>query len=282
MLYEADEKQLPWWFPALGIPEEPWSQVLLPGLPHGSSHINISISLSLAVHHFQRDCNSPHLESLTTQGACHLNQKIAAVQHRVGGKGSCRTCYRSCPGIPLCWRLAGRGWRRWLFWEPNKGRHCSWAYQLVSDSPAANVPWSDHSWPKDTLSSAFSAWNSPRFQEHMVRRRGQLWDREGSWFFAFPQDELFFHNLIVLIAFQVVKLIWSLCRSGWRADRGRGGWRRQQLLAGCMPPPAVPSLTGQLCNCSWQIIDWSHWISLSFLSAPSSKIALFVSLLEVI
>lgn len=49
MLYEADEKQLPWRFPALGIPEEPWSQVLLLGLPCSSLHINTSISLS-AVH----------------------------------------------------------------------------------------------------------------------------------------------------------------------------------------------------------------------------------------
>lgn len=44
VLCGADEKQLPRRFPALGIPEEPWSQVLLLGLPCSSLHINISIS----------------------------------------------------------------------------------------------------------------------------------------------------------------------------------------------------------------------------------------------
>lgn len=35
--------------------------------------------------------------------------------------------------------------------------------------------WSDHSWPKDMLSSMFKIWNSPRFQEHMAGKRGHLW-----------------------------------------------------------------------------------------------------------
>lgn len=49
--------------------------------------------------------------------------------------------------------------------------------------------------------------------------------------FAFSHDELFFHNLNVLAAFQVVKLIWSLSR-----DRGEGGWNRQWVLAWLRAP----------------------------------------------
>ena len=59
VLCGADEKQLPGRFPALEIPEEPWSQVLLPGLPHSSLHINISISLWLAVYPLQKRLQQP-------------------------------------------------------------------------------------------------------------------------------------------------------------------------------------------------------------------------------
>lgn len=111
---------------------------------------------------------------LTTQGACHSKQKIAAVQHGVGAKGPGRARRRSPPGIALCCRPAGGGVAELAaLGSPTRGRIVSGpiGWFLIHPRPA---PCSDHSWPEDTLSSAFSAWNRPRFREHMVRRRGQL------------------------------------------------------------------------------------------------------------
>lgn len=186
VLYEANEKQLPWRFPSPGIPEEPWSQVLLPGLPRGNLRINISISLSFAVHPLPKRLQQapPRVSHNTRSMSFKPENSCSSAQgrwERIMQDMLQRLSWHPAL-LKTGWGRGGRGWRRWLFSEPNKGPHCSWAYQLVSDSPAANVPWSDHSWPKDMLSSAFSAWNSPRFQKHMVRRRGQLWHRERSWF----------------------------------------------------------------------------------------------------
>lgn len=55
----ADEKQLLGRFPALGIPEEPWSQALLPELPHSSLHVNVSISPWLSVHSLPKGLQQP-------------------------------------------------------------------------------------------------------------------------------------------------------------------------------------------------------------------------------
>lgn len=186
MLCEADEKQLPCRFPALGIPWSHGPKGLLPGLPRSSLHINISISLSLAVHPLPKRLQHSPPRVSHKRRSMSFKPENSYSSAQAGWERIMQDMLQKLSWHPallkICWGRGGRGWRRWLFSEPNKGSHCSWAYQLVSDSPAANVPWSDHSWPKDTLSSAFSAWNSPRFQEHMVRRRGQLWDREGSWF----------------------------------------------------------------------------------------------------
>lgn len=59
VLCGADEKQLPRRFPAPGIPEELWSQVLLPWLPHSSLHTDISISPWLAVHPLPKRLQQP-------------------------------------------------------------------------------------------------------------------------------------------------------------------------------------------------------------------------------
>lgn len=61
----------------------------------------------------------------------------------------------------------------------------------------------------------------------------------------------------MLTAFQVVKLTWSLCRSGWRADRGRGGWRRQWLLT-WLCAPASSAL--------------SHWSAVQLLMTDHRRI----------
>lgn len=94
----ADEKPLPRRFPALGIPDQPWSQVLLPGLPYSSLHRNTSISPQLAVHRLPERLQPPASKfSHNTRSVSFKTENSCSSAQGCWG-GSQRACCRS-PGI---------------------------------------------------------------------------------------------------------------------------------------------------------------------------------------
>jgi len=182
VLCGADEKQLPRRFPACGIPEDLWSQVLLLGLPRSSLNINISISPCLAVHPLPKRLRQPPLKvchttrsvSFKTENSCHSKQKIAQGWRERITQGMLQKS---------SWHpaLLGAGWGSKRGAE---GNGCSWSLTRSHIVPGP-IGWFLIHWqpkrhdqitagPRIRFPVHLVLGTAPGFGEHMVRRRGQL------------------------------------------------------------------------------------------------------------
>jgi len=168
---------------------------------------------------------------LSTQGACHSQQKVSAAQHGAGRQdpAGCAAEGRWHPALleAGCWAgAAGEGRSRSL----TRGR-------IVSGP----IGWFlIH--PRPTRHDQITAGPRICFPVHLalgtVPGFGNAWEEEGTavrqrreLISAFPQDELLFHNLIELAALEIVQWIWSLSRFGRRGRQKQRGIKQAAYSA---------------------------------------------------